>query len=195
VNDHEWLACEDPRPMLEFLRESPDCAVSDRQLGLYVCACWRAAWPLLTDERGRRAVEAAERYAEGLPAGPEAADAVLLLSWGAAAKAALSASVLTGGDRRPLADLLREVVGNPFRGVAVDPGWLAWNAGTPGRLAEAACEDRQLPGGILDNARLAVLADALDEAGCEDTEILGHLRQPGPHVRGCFVLDALLGRE
>jgi hypothetical protein len=40
-----------------------------------------------------------------------------------------------------------------------------------------------------------VLADALEEAGCGDEEILGHLRGPGPHVRACWVLDLLLGRR
>ena len=42
---------------------------------------------------------------------------------------------------------------------------------------------------------LPALADALEEAGCTDESILGHLRRPGPHARGCDVLDALLGRE
>jgi hypothetical protein len=43
--------------------------------------------------------------------------------------------------------------------------------------------------------RLAVLADALEEAGCADADILSHLRGPGPHVRGCWVVDLLLGKE
>jgi hypothetical protein len=52
-----------------------------------------------------------------------------------------------------------------------------------------------MPSGHLDPARLAVLADALEESGCATPEILFHLRGPGPHVRGCFVLDALPGRD
>ena len=44
-----------------------------------------------------------------------------------------------------------------------------------------------------DFSRLPILADALEEAGCADADILGHLRGPGPHVRGCWVLDLLLG--
>jgi len=63
------------------------------------------------------------------------------------------------------------------------------------RLAEAAYAERAVPGGTLDGVRLAVLADALEEAGCTSVEILEHLRGPGPHVRGCFVLDLLLGKE
>jgi hypothetical protein len=60
-------------------------------------------------------------------------------------------------------------------------------------LARAAYEDRQLPGGHLVRARLLVLADALEEAGCAAEAILAHLRGPGPHVRGCWCLDLLLG--
>jgi hypothetical protein len=63
------------------------------------------------------------------------------------------------------------------------------------RLAQAAYECRQLPVGTLDNARLAVLADALEEAGCACPQVLGHLRGQGPHIRGCFALDLLLSKD
>jgi hypothetical protein len=43
--------------------------------------------------------------------------------------------------------------------------------------------------------RLPILADALEEAGCHDAEILAHCRGPGPHVRGCWVIDLLIGKE
>jgi hypothetical protein len=76
----------------------------------------------------------------------------------------------------------------------IDPGWLAWNDGTVRRLAAAIYEERALPDGHLDAARLAVLADALEEAGCENENILSHCRGPGPHVRGCWVLDLMLDR-
>jgi hypothetical protein len=55
-------------------------------------------------------------------------------------------------------------------------------------------DHRRLPEGALDGASLAVLADALDEAGCTDPDIPAHCRQPGPHVRGCWVIDLLLGK-
>jgi hypothetical protein len=55
--------------------------------------------------------------------------------------------------------------------------------------------ERHLPSGTLDNSRLAILADALEEAGCTSEEILGHLRGPGPHVRGCWVVDLCLGKK
>jgi hypothetical protein len=42
--------------------------------------------------------------------------------------------------------------------------------------------------------RMPVLADALEDAGCTDAELLAHLRSPGPHVRGCWAIDLLLGR-
>jgi hypothetical protein len=83
----------------------------------------------------------------------------------------------------------------PFRPGAVERSWLAWNSGTVTCLAQAAYEHRQLPSGHLDPARLAVLADALEDAGCTDAELLAHLRGPRSHVRGCHGIDALLGRE
>ena len=55
-----------------------------------------------------------------------------------------------------------------------------------------AYDDRALPSGHLDPARLAVLADALEDT---DEQILGHLRGPGPHVRGCAAVDAVLGKR
>jgi hypothetical protein len=93
------------------------------------------------------------------------------------------------------AALLREVAGNPFRRVALDPSWLSWQGGTVPRQAQAASDERDLPSGHLAPARLAVLADALEDAGCDNLDILAHLRGPGPHVRGCWPVDLLLGRE
>jgi hypothetical protein len=79
--------------------------------------------------------------------------------------------------------------------VAVNPAWLAWHGGAIVKLAQAVYEQRELPSGHLDTARLAVLADMLEEAGCTDAQMLGHLRSGGPHVRGCWALDLLLGKE
>jgi hypothetical protein len=90
--------------------------------------------------------------------------------------------------------LVREVFGIPFRPVAINPAWLTWNNGLVTRLAQAAYDERQLPSGFLEHAHLAVLADALEEAGCDDPVILDHLRSPGPHVRGCLALDVVLGK-
>lgn len=92
-------------------------------------------------------------------------------------------------ERRLHCDLLRDVFGNPFRPLVLDP---ACRTPTVVSLARAAYDERQLPGGELDTQRLAVLADALEEAGVPD-ELAAHLRSPGPHVRGCFAVDLCLG--
>ena len=89
-------------------------------------------------------------------------------------------------------ELLRDLCGNPFRLVTLSLACL-----TPQvvALAQAAYDERELASGHLDVARLAVLADALEEAGCIDAALLGHLRGPGPHVRGCWAVDLILGME
>jgi hypothetical protein len=63
------------------------------------------------------------------------------------------------------------------------------------KLAQAIYDDRDLPSGHLDHTRLAILADALEDAGCTDAQLLGHLRGPGVHERGCWAMDAILGRS
>jgi hypothetical protein len=98
-------------------------------------------------------------------------------------------------EQRAECHLLREVFGNPFRPFTLSPAIRTWNDATVSRLAQAAYDERHLPAGTLDTNRLAVLADALEEAGCTSEEVLGHLRGPGPHVRGCWVVDPLLGKE
>jgi hypothetical protein len=92
--------------------------------------------------------------------------------------------------------LLQDLLGKPFRTTPnVNAEWLAWNRGVVRSLARAAYNNCVHPAGILDSVRLAILADALEEAGCSDIVILEHLRGPGPHIRGCRVLDRLLGKE
>jgi hypothetical protein len=95
-----------------------------------------------------------------------------------------------------LCGLLRCVFGNPFRpSPPLTPAVLAWNDGTVRRIAEGAYEERQLPAGTLDTARLAILADALLDAGCNDEELIAHCRSAGPHYRGCWAVDLILGKE
>lgn len=91
--------------------------------------------------------------------------------------------------------IIRDIFGNPFRPIAISSIWLSWNDGIVGRLAQAAYDDRILPVGTLDNTRLLILADALEEAGCTDEHILTHLRGGGEHYRGCWILDLLRGKE
>jgi hypothetical protein len=82
----------------------------------------------------------------------------------------------------------------PFRPVTIPACVLTWNDATVARLAQAAYGERSLPAGRMDNARLAVLADALEEAGCQEKEVLTHLREQQSHWRGCWVLDLLLNK-
>jgi hypothetical protein len=240
MTEAEWLAADDPKPMLVFLRDSG--RATDRKLRLFAGACCRRIWHLLIDKRSREAVEVAERYADGRATDEEleiasvAADAVwhadmkraakerkwdrrsrlpyygasaaaynvaIPLGWWGGAPAFVAPDEIaretvpdTGAEGAAQCVLLRDIFGNPFRPVALDPAWLAWNNGTVRRLAEAAYQERVLPDGTLDAARLAVLADALEESGCDSQEILGHCRQQGvTHVRGCWVLDLLLDKE
>jgi hypothetical protein len=87
------------------------------------------------------------------------------------------------------ADLVRCAFGNPFR-----PGIFAvdWRTATVKALASAACNEGVLPDGTLDPTRLAILADALEDADCSDADLLSHLRRRGPHVRKCWVVDLIL---
>jgi hypothetical protein len=88
--------------------------------------------------------------------------------------------------------LLREVFGNPLHAVTLAP---AWRSAVVEDLATAAYGNPQESVGNLDTDALAVLSDALEEAGCTDTNILEHLRSPGPHVRGCWALDLILDKQ
>jgi hypothetical protein len=81
--------------------------------------------------------------------------------------------------------LLRDIFGDPFRLAAVDPRWLASDVVA---VARAVYDDRAFD-------RLPILADALQDAGCDDDDVLAHCRRPGEHVRGCWVVDRVLGQE
>ncbi len=89
------------------------------------------------------------------------------------------------------AGILRDLLGNPFRSLFGNPAWRTPNVVA---LAQAAYDERSLPAGTLGPDRLAILADALEDAGCTDAAILTHLRGPGQHVRGCWPVDLLLGK-
>jgi hypothetical protein len=99
-------------------------------------------------------------------------------------------------EKEAQAALLRCIFSDPFRPpTPLPPSLLPWRDGLLQRLTEAAYEHRILPSGHLDPDRVAVLADAIEESGFTDAELLGHLRGPGPHVRGCWAVDAITGRE
>jgi predicted metal-dependent HD superfamily phosphohydrolase len=92
---------------------------------------------------------------------------------------------LTSGQREFEAGLLREIFGNPFHAVRVDRSWLS-NSGIG--LANSIYDERAFD-------RMPILADALEDAGCDNADILEHCRQPGEHVRGCWVVDLILGKS
>lgn len=230
MTEKKWRDSVDPQPMLECL---PDKA-SERKLRLLAVACGRRIWHLLPDKHSRRAIQAAEAYADGLMSVEErqstwdAAFQVLLRSLSALSPDSTSTGrshPLTGDEiaawaasraihrscnvtsqtwqqvrdavlmiegtsaakteAKAMASLLREIFGNPFRCVAVDP---AWRTSTVICLAET----------IYDECRFTavpILADALEDAGCTNQDILEHCRSGAGHVRGCWVVDQVLGKE
>src|SRR5262249_12375152 len=94
-----------------------------------------------------------------------------------------------------LCGLLRELFGPvPHRGGPLDRSLLEWGGGTMRGLAQAAYDDRSMPAGLLANSRLGSLAAALEGGGCADEAMLSPLREPGSHVRGCWVVDLILGK-
>ena len=84
--------------------------------------------------------------------------------------------------------LLRDIIGNPFRHSSRTSTWLKWNDGAVPMIAQGIYADRAFD-------RLPILADALEDAGCDNADILAHCRGPGPHVRGCWVVDLILGKQ
>jgi hypothetical protein len=202
--------------LLLYLRDR----VSDRKYRLYAAACAAAVEHLLesdcsrevlrltecwadepdwVDGRIRRATSENRRYLLTLPLhtpGQMAAEAVNQAAGVGAWAAALQVSPYV---RRSLrvsrrgavqsvaaqqAALLRHIVGNPFSPVPFDP---AWRSPAALAIARAAYEDRRWDD-------FPFLADALEEAGCDDQALLRHCREPGEHVRGCWALDLILGR-
>jgi hypothetical protein len=214
----EWQTWADPRRMLDFLYSKG----SVRKLCLLGCGWWRqahghrAAGPVrdivevveqisdgaASQERLRKVLAATKPYSErpgyhgepiytGWPLAHWLATTCthgtassvffwIREVWGRAAN--------VGMDDGALAALIREVLGNPFRPATVDPSWLSWNDGTVVKIAQAAYDEHRFED-------LPILADALEEAGCDDADILSHCRGPGPHVRGCWVVDLLLGKR
>jgi len=204
MTEAEWLAGDDPLRMLEYLRDQSH----DRKVRLFACACCRTKWALLSDEACRVGIAQAERFADGVatrqaikktrrtvwdcshvPHAMAVWHAADLWAWQGAAATAEALAPRIGSDRdaqgmEVQCELLRDIFGNPFRPVAVDPEWLT---STVVALARGVYDDRAFD-------RLPILADALQDAGCEDADILAHCRGDGPHVRGCWVVDLMLGK-
>jgi hypothetical protein len=214
MTEDEWLRCADPLRMLRELRARS----GDRKVLLLTAACCHRVWDLLPkDCRGwvRLVEDVAEGRADAgrLNENWERVEQTLgVLSHGefpnhADGKFAALLEVLCvywesldapsdpnpkassyGRERKAYAALVRDIFGNPFRGAVVDSAWLAWNDGTVRRIAQAIYDERAFD-------RMPILADALEDAGCDNADILNHCRTPGVHVRGCWVVDLLLGKE
>jgi hypothetical protein len=172
---------------------------------------------LLSDDRSRKAVVTAERFADGLAtrqylraARAYAADAYAFAQGGhyyapaahaACARAAAVRAIdevveaarcaahpaTRNTEETVQVALLRDLFGNPFCHVTLNPAWLSWNGATVPKLAQAIYDERRF-------ADLSILADALEEAGCDNLDVLAHCRSGGEHVRGCWVVDLLLGK-
>jgi hypothetical protein len=132
---------------------------------------WYSAWTAAAHTLQPRAAEAARLAATA------ARDAVSNV-WGAPEDA-----VTNEGAQQAI--LLHDVIGSPTATVRLDAKWLTSDVQS---LARTIYDQRSY-------RRLPYLADALEEAGCTDQVVLDHLRGPGPHVRGCFAVDALTGRS
>jgi hypothetical protein len=217
VKEARWRAeTAAPDIMLKFVRET----ISDRKLRLFAVACCRRIWHLISSEQGRNAVEVAERFAEGtatlgklkaarLTAGrsgvtvaknvavESALTAAKRTAWEAQVLAAVAAYEAAGrptslGVRdqawddatRAHCDLIRDLI-NPFNPSSLSPAWVNR---TVRQIAEAIYAERAFD-------RMPILADALEDAGCTEEQILTHLRDSGPHARGCWLLDLLLGKS
>jgi hypothetical protein len=224
MTEAEWLACADPENMVEFVTRQPELKFvtdRDRKDRLFACACCRQSADLIVDARCLEAVQVAERYADGLADADDIVTAFQVTyeiaeelrsiqeHGGAAASAAYLTNVaceesgeipywayqylleLTQEDIRPVRQawckyVIRCIWGPlPFRLVSIAPAWLTPNVVG---IARTIYEERAFH-------LLPILSDALEEAGCDNADILSHLREPGPHVRGCWVVDAIIGKE
>jgi hypothetical protein len=93
----------------------------------------------------------------------------------------------TQEDLRPFADLLRDIFRNPFRdALPFDSAALAPKGSQVANIARTIYDEQRWED-------LPVLADAMEEAGCADADLLGHCRAPRAHARGCWVIDLVLG--
>ena len=212
MNEQEWLT-GDLHQSLELLHGRG----SDRKLELFSCACCRRVWHYL-DEADREFVESAERIVEGTGTTLDVArveevegnwhtprtDAGRFLGClfhGRVSRTPVQiqwflSHIHQPGEGRNTESsrvellsqilLLRDIFGNPFRTIAFNA---AWRTSDVMLLANGIYAERAFD-------RMPILADALQDAGCDSDDILNHLRDAtATHVRGCWALDLVLGKE
>ena len=199
MTEAEWLDGR-VRKMVGYARSN----ATMRQRRLLACGCCRLHWSQLPD-RLRQFIDQIERYADGesgssLVRAYRLYDAVkvpairddlppgllpVLKSAQASNEDPPGASFPLWPDERLQVELLRDIFGNPFRPVAFDPNW---------RTSDVVAMCRGMYE-MRDFAAMPILADALQDAGCENVDVLDHCRGAGPHVRGCWVVDLVLGKE
>jgi hypothetical protein len=193
VTEAEWLAGTNFKRMLEFAGGK----VSQRKLQLYAVACHRrvpAPWP----DEGVALFQTLELFADGRATFAELEDAYFSVwegeigpgpyGWRDAylvAETAWNFAADRPAEARAQQQLARCLFGNPFWPIIFDP---AWGTATTTAVARANYEDRRF-------SELPILGDALDDAGCTDAALLDHCRGPGPHARGCWVVDLLLANS
>jgi hypothetical protein len=219
MTEEQWLAGDDPLGM--FSQVIRPMKSSRRQLDLFCLACIRLVWHLLDHPALKLPFDWLEMHPgeRVRPRGGHMSDlfqgpAKVLYDWRYRRDLGLNTfaihiahdlwadfyeyafdnlgkqskydlSVLLEDPSIFLPAVMREIFGNPFRPVTIDPAWLT---PTVTSLAQAIYDDRAFD-------RLAILADALEDAGCNQQDILDHCRQPGEHTRGCWVVDLVLGKE
>lgn len=186
------LTDERSRKAIEASEDYADRLITQRQL---TAACGAAQQvvrkvlnPFMSNTALEQAAQAAHDVAKSAQTIPSRAHLMTYMPGGIVNRVTVCADALTPprpDERQQLAVLLRDIVGNPFRPVTFSSDV---RSATVVSLAEAFYHDRAFD-------RMPVLADALEEAGCTDEAILAHCRGPGPHVRGCWVVDLVLGKE
>lgn len=201
------LACAWCRPLLAYLPgEWPGAIVALVERfadGLISKADLALARQVATENASRVTTEVWEAMRASAP-GHSAPKSLMLAMWAATALQMLpleSSAAMFSNIVFPLwsasrhepslpnrCEAIREVFGNPFRPARPAPAWLRHNDGAARRLAATIYDTGAY-------AEAPVLADALEDAGCEDQAILGHLRGGGPHVRGCWVIDLMRGQR
>lgn len=221
MTETEWLQCNDSTAMLKNLAKP----VSFRKHGLFICACARRQVIWSSRSRNfRKAIQILEQQMDGScevmirqamdkfrHASQEGIEGSFFYNvrdfcenpslfafnylWRSVRHFIGNDEQLFAREALAHVSFLREIFGNPFQPVGINPIWLWWGDRTVSGLAQAAYDERQPHSVRLDPELLAILADALEDAGCDNTEILCHLRNSGPHVRGCWVLDLLLKKE